>query len=468
MPPFHLPHRIRTRLLLGACAAFCLTARPALIVQSASEESAFRMPAPAFQTDVPDSAFDILLARPTATRVTASVLFFSDGEAVMEFKSDAAATWSRTETWPLNSGVPREIVLDGLTPNASHRYRLLTRQRDAEDFTVRAEHSFHTARPPGSPFTFTVTADTHLDFGISLERHRQSLSNVLSNQPDFHIDLGDTFMTDKRDHYTDAAPQYAAQRYWFGLIGHSVPVFLTLGNHDGEGPSRDAGGWPDAMARWSHAQRTRLFPNPIPDSFYLGDGETHPAVGHPQSTFAWHWGDALFVVLDPFRHSTRGRRGESSGWGRSLGGTQYEWFRKLLASHPAPLTFVCLHHLVGGEPKDARGGVEASHLFEWGGHDPDGSRTFSQHRPDWEAPIHELLRRRAGKVHVLHGHDHFFARQERDGIVYHLVPQPGHRRGANGNAAEYGYRSGQILPGSGILRVRVEDRTARIDFVKVP
>ncbi len=67
---------------------------------------------------------------------------------------------------------------------------------------------------------------------------------------------------------------------------------------------------------------------------------------------------------------------------------------------------------------------------------------------------------------VFHGHDHIFAKQERDGIIYQETPQPGHPRASAQSAADYGYRSGLILPGSGILRVRVAPEEARVEFLR--
>ncbi len=59
------------------------------------------------------------------------------------------------------------------------------------------EHTFHTQRTPGSPFTFTVTSDSHLDENTSGEVYLRTLANALNDAPDFHLELGDTFMTGK-------------------------------------------------------------------------------------------------------------------------------------------------------------------------------------------------------------------------------------------------------------------------------
>lgn len=65
---------------------------------------------------------------------------------------------------------------------------------------------------------------------------------------------------------------------------------------------------------------------------------------------------------------------------------------------------------------------------------------FAQNRPHWPAPIHDLLVRTGGSI-VFHGHDHLYVQRERDGIIYQLVPQPGHARFDNTrSAAEYGYK----------------------------
>ena len=71
---------------------------------------------------------------------------------------------------------------------------------------------------------FTIQADSHLDQGMRPALYERTLANALADQPDFHIDLGDTFMTDKYPNFKDALPQYFAQRYYFGRIAHSAPL----------------------------------------------------------------------------------------------------------------------------------------------------------------------------------------------------------------------------------------------------
>ncbi len=329
--------------------------------------------------------------------------------------------------------------------------------------TNSAAFAFHTARLPGSTFKFTVTADSHLDDRVSADLYQRTLASALSDAPDFHVDLGDTFMTEKHRSRDDATRQYLAQRFYFGRLCGSAPLFLVLGNHDGESP-RGRGSDADSLAVWSNQIRTRYFPNPVPDGFYTGDATKHPQAGLLQDYYAWEWGDALFVVLDPFWF-TQGYRGQGDNWSRTLGAEQYGWLKRTLEGSQARFKFVFIHHLVGGLNEQCRGGAEAAPFYEWGGRNADGTDGFRQHRPGWPAPIHQLLVQDRVSI-VFHGHDHFYAKQDLDSIVYQEVPQPGNPGNSKTprNAAEYGYRAGTLLGGSGYLRIKVAPGEAAIMY----
>ena len=80
-------------------------------------------------------------------------------------------------------------------------------------------------------------------------------------------------------------------------------------------------------------------------------------------------------------------------------------------------------------------------------------------------PIHELLKKYHVNV-VFHGHDHLFAKQELDGIVYQCLSQPGaNEQGNTRNGEEYGYVNGKILNGPGYMRVKVKSDNATFEFV---
>jgi len=68
---------------------------------------------------------------------------------------------------------------------------------------------------------------------------------------------------------------------------------------------------------------------------------------------------------------------------------------------------------------------------------------------------------------VFHGHDHIYARQELDGIIYQEVPQPGNFSSRNiASAADYGYEQGVIAEGCGHLQVMVAPDTVEVVFVR--
>lgn len=407
--------------------------------------------------DVPAHPIDVVLCRPTSNSVTVSVLAYQDTEGCIAYGTQRDTYLEQTSTRAFKKGEPVEVVLGSLRPDTQYFYQLRLRG------TSSAEGTFHTARPPGSSFTFTVTADSHLDENTDPAVYRRTLANALADAPDFHIDLGDTFMTEKHLNREDAAKQYLAQRFYFGQICHSAPLFLVLGNHDGESPRGRVAS--DNLAVWSNTMRKRYFPNPIPDLFYTGNATKHPEAGLLQNCCAWEWGEALFVVLDPYWFTQR-QGGGNDLWGRTLGVEQYQWLKRTLEMSQARFKFLFIHQLVGGSDNQNRGGAEAAPFYEWGGKNSDGSDGFAQHRPGWPAPIHTLLVQNKVST-VFHGHDHFYAQQELDGIVYQLVPQPGYP--GNGrpprSASEYGYATGKILGSSGHLRVAIGSNRATVDYI---
>jgi len=416
-----------------------------------------------FNVAVPAHTYDLILARPENNAITLSVLAYQDIEGVVAYGSQAGTYTTQLPQQPFKKGTPVELVIGNLQANTRYYYQFRWRAPGTETFTSSPEYTFQTARPVGSTFTFTMTADVHLDEHTSADVYRQSLANIRADQPDFHIDLGNLFMTDKHAQRAEAAAQYLAQRYYLGQIGPSIPLLLALGTHDGEGSRYDDGA-ADSLAVWSTQMRTRYFPNPVPDAFYTGNTVPKPPCGLLQNYYAWEWGDALFVVLDPFRYSLR-QRGSGDGWGWSLGVTQYQWLAQTLAHSPAKFKFVFIHNLLSGD-QASRGGVEIAGFNEWGGKNPDGSAGFKEHRPGWDLPVHPLLVRHHVAA-LFRAHDNFYARQELDGIVYLMVPQPSFAGNDRIRDLEtYGYKKGTFLGNAGHVRVAVGPDKVMIDYVR--
>lgn len=479
---------------LGSAAAALLLAAPQAPAQPrgkpAQDAPGLLARMAEFRTQVPDHPVDFILTNPTRTSVGLSVLAYADVEGYVEFDGPDWPARARTAPRRLKAGEPAMFELDGLEEDTAYRYRFLSRTASAgadpgRDFAPSEPGTFRTPRPPGAPFRFTVIADSHLDANMLGPLYERTLANASSDGPDFHIDLGDTFMTDKRGRdFKNALPQYIAQRYYLGLLGRTAPVFMVLGNHDGEWGhlARDA----ESMAPWSFAARTRYFPPPMiaeqaGDGMYTG--RTAFAQGRGSNYYTFAWGDARLIVLDPFWSTTEkardaGARVRGAGapapddlnptdqsWTMTLGREQYDWLARTLECSRSRHTFVFIHHLVGGLGRATRGGVEAAPYFEWGGRNADGSDGFAVRRPGWPMPIHALLVKHRVSA-VFHGHDHLYARQELDGVCYQCVPQPGNLPRGNRADGEYGYRAGTRAPGSGHLRVSVSPDAAQVEFIR--
>jgi hypothetical protein len=416
-----------------------------------------------FNLAVPAHEFDLILGRPEKNSVTLSVLAYHNLEADLIYGPQAGNLTNQLPTKILKAGVPVELVLNPLQPDTEYFYLLRWRANGGAAFQNTPIYSFHTARPAGGSFAFTMTADAHLDEHTSAEVYEQSLANIRADKPDFHIDLGNLFMTDKHATRDDAARQYLAQRFYLGQIGCSVPIFLALGVHDGESSRYDDGA-PDSLAPWSNAIRKKYFPNPVPGNFYTGDSIPKPPGGLLENYFAWTWGDALFVVLDPYRYSLR-ERGGDDGWSWSLGQVQYQWLKQTLERSRAKYKFVFIHNLLAGD-QASRGGVEIAPFNEWGGNNADGSDGFKEHRPGWDMPIHQLLLHNHVTA-VFKAHDNFYARQELDGILYLMIPQPSFAGNDRiRDLQTYGYKQGVFLGNSGHVRVSVSPEKVVVDYVK--
>ena len=326
-----------------------------------------------------------------------------------------------------------------------------------------------TQRAPGSTFTFAAQGDSHPEREKSMfsaDLYSRTLKAVAADRPDFYFTSGDDFSVDtlKTVSADTVTERYTLQVPYLALVAHSSPLFLVNGNHEqaarylynSSGPSRD-------VPVWAQNARNRLFPQPAPDGFYSGNPEQVAGIGLLRNYYAWEWGDALFVTLDPYWSSpvpvdnAFGDDGAGNGkagdrWDVTHGDSQYQWLKRTLEASRARWKFVFAHHVLG----TGRGGVEVAGLFEWGGSNANGGPGFAANRPGWALPIHQLLA--ANKVTVFfQGHDHLFAHQQLDGVTYQELPSPADNTYTAFNSDAY--RSGdkfperRLRPGDGLSRV---------------
>jgi hypothetical protein len=430
-----------------------------------------------------------LLGRPTATSVTLSLVANTAIRAYVVYGTVSGGPYpNQTPTTSAAANQPLLIVVNGLASNTRYYYRVMYQPVAGGAWIARDEHSFSTQRTPGSTFTFTVMSDSHINivFGNST-LYQTALQNAAKDRPDFHLDLGDTFAMDGVTTTTQANTAYLNARAYFGLIGHSAHVFLALGNHEQEE------GWhlndtatlatsPPVLS----ANARKLYyanPNPLVDAFYTGN--TDASVGAvsgdhlPEDYYAWQWGDALFVVIDPYWYSTTkpyvgdmgGGEGSEPGsgdrWDWTLGSAQYQWLQQTLQNSYATYKFIFAHQVAGGSDDYGRGGAKAVPYVEWGGANVDGTPGFAARRPGWPVPVHQLLV--ANHVTAFfHGHDHQFAYEKRDGVIYQLVPMAADASYGNGfqNYHSTDPNTIAVFPNSGHLRVTVAPSQVKVDYVR--
>jgi hypothetical protein len=421
-----------------------------------------------------------LLARPTDHSITLNVVSSSALDAYIEYGTSSGVYSFSTSTVTQAANEPIVIVIDGLSANTKYYYRLRYRISGGGAFSARAEHTFCTQRPAGSTFTFDITSDSHVNIMLGVDATwQQTLTNVANENPDYLIDLGDTFAMDGVTDSSTARTNYLFQRTntRFGRVSPSAPIFIAVGNHEQQEGWHltDAAG---PLPVWGTNAQKRYFPNPVPDDFYSGNTDTYSPLNGDhlhEDYYAWTWGDALFVVIDPFWYTTAkpfigntggGEPGSSDGdrWHWTLGLTQYNWLRQTLQNSTASYKFLFMHHMTGGTDDYIRGGAYAVPYCEWGGYNEDGTTYgFNTRRSGWYAPIEQVLIEN-GVSAVFHGHDHQYAYEKRDGIVYQSLPAAGFSGNGFNIYHDGGYTT-KALPSPGHLRVTVSPTGTTVDYI---
>ena len=475
---------------------------------------------------------NIILGKPTAGSVLVHALVDEGTTVFAEYGEIAGELSSRTEIIDSSPDGTAVVAIDGLQAATRYFYRLSYRSPGESGFRQGEEHSFHTQRQRGATFTFGVQGDSHPERNVHTMRTRagvmynpdlyaRTLERVASDQPDLYFMLGDDFSISNQvpDYFQGDRSTltqrfvddiYINQRRFLGLMAHSTALFPINGNHE-EARRSLLGTALHDVSIFAGSARNRYFPVPIADEFYSGNPVPVEGIGLLGDYFAFEWGDALFVSLDPYWHSTRVvtaiggmgmgtastppwdeiveeyeelTRHSGNPWDNTIGDAQYEWFKNTLEESDAKHKFVFTHHVLGS----GRGGTERAMEFEWGGYTPacapvtcvaythgffpDGVEPsaddpvweFDTQRPNWELPIHQLMVEN-GVTILFQGHDHLFARQELDGVVYQSVPNPADDLyfEVRNQAA---YRSGDILPNSGYLNVTVSPDEVRVDYIR--
>lgn len=356
--------------------------------------------------------------------------------AVLPGAGELVVDWGMTPDFLNNRAVARgqgslTVTLDGLSPGERHFYRASVSSLPSRKTSTYPPASFTAQKQPDQGFRFLVCADSHLLGGSdTFEKYgivNQTAALAAREGADFVIFAGDEVCLDGSGALRDTAgitrdqhavnERYAAWRSVWSPLLATCPAYFALGNHEAEGgcfAGIQRHGRHYTWQRWGAVARKQYILNPRPDTYPEGgenEGWRDPAdttgvhASPLENYFAWSWGDALFIVLDPFRYCGPIEPGRPEDW--TLGPEQLAWFERTLRQTTRKHIFVCAHHLVGGSPWNSemntpggygRGGAECAHLGE-------------------QAVIHRLMKEN-GVRFFLYGHDHILRARERDGVNY--------------------------------------------------
>lgn len=475
-----MDHRTDRRTFVGTAAAvaggLALFPESALSQQKGSNATAYALPADL----AAHNALSLVLGRAGDRSVTANLFAKDRLEAFIEYGTEPGKYPLKTPVSNLAAGQPVELEIPDLRPSTRYFYRLHFRKPGETEFKPRPECQFHTQRKPGDTFTFCVQGDSHPERSQMSEPnlYARTLQHAASGKPDLYFCMGDDFSVDKvrTVNAESLTAPYLLQRPFLGLVAQFASLYLVNGNH--EQASLYNFNQKDELhevAVGVQTARNKFFPMPATESIYSGDTKEFRGIGLLRDYFAWRWGDALFVVLDNYWHSPaqvdsgfKGGNGKREDkpknrdwWSITIGDDQYRWLKRTLEGSEAKFKFVFAHHVLGS----GRGGVEVSELYEWGGKSRGKGATgdFKAKRPGWDLPIHQLMAKHGVSV-FFQGHDHLYARQERDGVVYQEVPLPADHLYATHD--EDAYTSGTKKPNSGYLRVTVSPDEAKVEYVR--
>lgn len=441
-----------------------------------------------------------LLGLPKDTSISVKIVPDANIDLYYEYGTTTGVYTAQTTQTTASAGVPKTVVIGGLNPNTQYFYRMRYRATGGSTFTARAEGSFWTKRAVGSTFTVDITSDSHIDIMLGNgPTWTNTLNKVAADDPDFLFDLGDTVAMYDNVGIGDVAGAeavYIDTLEYFNIVSDSVPVFVTPGNHENHE------GWhyyndEDSRNIIGVNAQKKFFLNPNPDDFYTGDMQTDANIvpdGYTQAYYAYTWGDALFVVINPYWYTedrpyqtgvggggdddTANVTKTGDAWTWTLGQEQFEWLKATLEGSNAKYKFVLTHQLVSdgswtNQEDYGHGGAKTNHIGEWGGYNEDGSTyAWATERPGWGADtVHDIMVDNCVST-VFHGHDHQYAYETRDGVIYTAAPSASFTGNFNGYTVGTGGRNGQTIyanTGSqdpGYIKLTVGPSVATVAYMK--
>lgn len=388
---------------------------------------------------LPPAAF-----HPTETTVVISAMATSDLEVRVRYGTSPESFDNTSSVSAAKAEVRHETTLSKLTPGTVYYYEVQSRTAASEAWRPSQTNRFRTARQrDDSTFSFVVGGDDHSvvaysrtdcgspehhEFGI-LAAFYQTQKNMLSREADFYLNAGDTSNNhgfvqpgcsfEGRDLGSgtigfdgEGSSFRQAQARWSTwlrnnrLVMSQLPLFLAMGNHDGEQSWGNKEGDCAYMKNHptirdthlsSEAARLAVLPNPA-----------HTYDGHSSGAYySFVWGDAEIFVLDPHKFGVSGPGApydgshsfpeDASDW--TLGREQLAWLERALRQSDRKWKLLISHHLLGGITSGncyhyGRGNVGSTDTGK-----PTGTFLGEQ------AEIQALMEATGAQVFML-GHDH--------------------------------------------------------------
>ena len=322
----------------------------------------------------------------------------------------------------------------------------------------------YVAKTANTTFKFVVEGDEHLHDKKGVPNlFKITLQNMLKAEPDFMVSMGDMFGDDHTPNTTTSADMDFYHRDLLQYLTeacHSMPFFFCLGNHEGESGYYLRQNPPNNIAVYATNWRKFYFANPFPNGFYTGNSvkEAH-GMDLPENYYAFTWGDALFVVLDVYRHCDINEKPQNWDW--TLGKTQYDWLKQTLETSKAKYKFVFGHHTRG----QGRGAIVTAKDYEWGGNNGKNTYEFDTKRAGWGLPIHQLMVNNGVNI-FFQGHDHLYAKESLDGLIYQETPMACDSTYTIGMLANADAYTDVKLDGSGHLVVTVSPENVKVEYVR--
>jgi len=225
-----------TTILLTSCSDKAMNSMSPEPLPSQTPIEVLSIMEPVEYTNYPSCAFPgyVLLTRPANSSITITLIATTEVYVLIEYYSDNDL--GKTNEILLKKDLPEEFLITTLEPNKEYSYRLIFKEADIEEYSASEYYDFNTGRVEGETFTFSVQSDSHLRNKADRPVYLDVMNSIKDFNPDLFFILGDTFLNDEifNISYDEVDALYYDQLNFLGVPAATSPLFLVIGNHEGE------------------------------------------------------------------------------------------------------------------------------------------------------------------------------------------------------------------------------------------